>query len=56
MTITPIPTLGGASLSMSHAASIVLAEAMRQRMGRRGETPLESPGDGGEIDVDQVEQ
>ena len=29
-----IPTRGGASLSMSHAASILLAEAMRQRRPR----------------------
>jgi 23S rRNA (guanosine2251-2'-O)-methyltransferase len=29
-----IPTRAGASLSMSHAASILLAEAMRQRPGR----------------------
>ena len=27
-----IPTRGGASLSLSHAAAIVLAEAMRQRL------------------------
>jgi 23S rRNA (guanosine2251-2'-O)-methyltransferase len=34
-----IPTRGGASLSMSHASSILLAEAMRQRLGGPSTAP-----------------
>jgi tRNA G18 (ribose-2'-O)-methylase SpoU len=41
-----IPTRAGASLSMSHAASILLAEAMRQRM----------PSAPGNDDADQADQ
>ena len=40
-----IPTRGGASLSMSHAAAIVLAEAARQRFATELSYPDADPND-----------
>lgn len=54
-----IPTIGGASLSMSHAGSILLAEAMRQRRAPASSDappePADAPADPADAPADPTE-